>query len=78
MVPIDPETVEVFNLYVPEEKRRKGLGTELMKTIIKVARQQGYKYMQLHVAPGNMSARRIYEGLEFKVRDEELHMEIEL
>ncbi len=75
MVPISNNVVEVFDLYVPPEKRRCGLGRMLMKSILDVARQQGYEYIQLHVASGNHGARRIYEELGFVITDEELHME---
>ena len=43
---IDRNTLEVFNVYVPEELRRQGKGKELYNQLIEEAKKQGYSKIQ--------------------------------
>ncbi len=77
-MPIDDEVIELLDLFVPEEKRRTGIGSALTEEACAFAATMGFKKVQLHVAHMNWGARRIYERLGFTIIDEELHMELEI
>ncbi len=47
---------------VVPERRREGVGRELLDTFVEVARSKGHQKMWLFVDAGNDAARRLYEG----------------
>ena len=49
VVPENAEELYLFYLYVDPQKRRKGYGTKLMKNIIEIAKEIGYKRISLDV-----------------------------
>ena len=78
VVPIQKEVVEIFDLWVPPELRGTGLGKMLLRKTLSVIKERGYTRVQLHVAGGNIFARRLYASVGFLISDEELHLEREL
>jgi ribosomal protein S18 acetylase RimI-like enzyme len=62
---IDPQTPELA-IAVASGSRGKGIGSELLKSLIEVARQQGHPRLSLSVDPINYGAFRLYERLGFR------------
>ncbi len=61
---VDVQTPEL-GIAVTQEARGLGIGTLLMKKIIRQASEDGYKSLSLSVDPENMSAVYIYRQLGF-------------
>jgi len=55
-----------LSIYVHKSFWRKGIGTQLMKTVIDVARDIGLKRISLVVYAGNKAAIRMYKKIGFK------------
>ena len=55
--------VDIMNLFVNEEDRRKGIATELMNKMIQ---EENYSRIMLEVNENNDSAIRLYNKLGFK------------
>lgn len=58
--------VGMYDIYVHEEERRKGLGARIMKNIIYEAVQNGCKSSYLQVVDANEGAKRLYEKLGYE------------
>lgn len=58
------DDIPELSMAVTSEYRGKGIGKLLLQTIIKDARQSGYKALSLSVSKHN-SARRLYESIGF-------------
>ena len=57
----------VFGMYVPPEHARHGIGSELLRHAIEVARSQsGLEQLVLTVTATNIGARALYEKLGFR------------
>jgi ribosomal protein S18 acetylase RimI-like enzyme len=56
-------------LYVAPERRRRGLGRELMESAFEVARQRGAVYMDLNTSEADLAAVALYERLGFSSRE---------
>ncbi|WP_419880768.1 N-acetyltransferase family protein [Peribacillus sp. B-H-3] len=58
----------IYGMYVSKEKRKKGLGRELMKkTISKAKELKDIEQIHLSVTKKNEPAKRLYESLGFEV-----------
>jgi GNAT superfamily N-acetyltransferase len=73
VVPENAEELYLFYLYVDPQKRRKGYGTKLMKDIIEIAKEIGYKRISLDVGYLNPKdripskvLRSFYKSIGFK------------
>jgi len=55
-----------LSIYIHKSFWRKGIGTQLMKTVIDVARDIGLKRISLVVYAGNRAAIRMYRKIGFK------------
>jgi [ribosomal protein S18]-alanine N-acetyltransferase len=56
---------EIENLAVASTTRRKGLGTELVREALAIARHQGAQEIFLEVRESNLAARALYEQSGF-------------
>ena len=57
---------DMMNLAVDPDYRRKGLGKELILSLIEVLRQRESRCLTLEVRDSNAPARALYEGLGFQ------------
>lgn len=57
---------DMMNLAVDPDYRRKGLGKELILSLIEALRQRGSRCLTLEVRDSNAPARALYEGLGFQ------------
>lgn len=55
------KSLHVIDLYVKPEHRSHGVGTDLLKEVFLVARDQGYNRIKLQLDDWNTSAREFYE-----------------
>ena len=61
------DELHVNSLAVAPERRRQGLGSELMRGVLDRARDEGAVRATLEVRRSNVAARALYEGLGFQV-----------
>ena len=65
--PLSDEICEMKRLYVRPEFRGKGLGRQLVNTVLTEAKEIGYRYMRLDTMPGKMAqALEMYRRSGFK------------
>lgn len=57
--------LEILNVAVLPERRRRGLGRRLLGLLLQVARKMGITRAVLEVRTGNVPAIALYEGLGF-------------
>lgn len=60
------EDLHILNIAVCPEERGKGLGKELIRTVLRHANQQGIREASLEVRNSNLTARKLYERLGFR------------
>lgn len=65
---IDNDTPS-FAISLYEEYRGKGIGTKLMKTMLKLLKEKGYKKASLSVQKNNYAG-KMYKNVGFKIIDE--------
>ena len=63
--PADPETADVFQMWVAPHRRGLGLGSMLLDALIKWARESGVRRVRLGVTCGDSSAQRLYARAGF-------------
>lgn len=51
------------SLHVAQNARGKGVGTALIKTVLQLAKDNGYRGVSICIVRGNDTARRLYAGL---------------
>lgn len=56
----------IYDIYVDEEKRNRGLGTKIMKNLMFLASQKGCIYSYLQVVDTNGAAKTLYEKLGYE------------
>lgn len=64
----DPPIGFIYDIFLEEEHRGKGLGKATMKAMEEMARQKGLRALYLHVFAHNPVALRLYEHSGFKVK----------
>jgi len=57
----------LYEIYLLEEFRAKGYGTNTMKSIEELLQQKDIVYFKLHVFGSNTGARKLYEELGFEI-----------
>ena len=55
-----------LNIVIKAEYRDRGIGTEMIKTIIEESRKAGLRVITLETFPHNQRAKNVYEKLGFK------------
>lgn len=63
--PLDEETCEIRTLYVLPTSRALGVGKRLVETVLKAAREAGYRCARLDTLPFMESALRLYRSVGF-------------
>lgn len=63
--PIDDKTIEITDFYVEPFFVRQGIGTLLLKHLIRQVKQKGVQKIVLWVIKDNVNARRFYEANGF-------------
>lgn len=59
------DEAELLTIAVAPDQRRKGLGTELLRTVLDEARKRGAQTIFLEVAAGNLAALALYSAHGF-------------
>lgn len=67
LLPMDAERAELAN-FLHQSIRNRGIGTELNRLILSLARDGRYRRVWLSVEPGNRPAIRSYERAGFRLR----------
>jgi ribosomal-protein-alanine N-acetyltransferase len=62
-----PGTVDIHNIAVHQDFRRRGLGRSLLENVIEEARRRASARVTLEVRKSNTPAQRLYESVGFKV-----------
>jgi GNAT superfamily N-acetyltransferase len=73
----DMVNIEIDNLCVHENYRKKGVGKELFEEVKIYAKNIGAKFIELSVWDFNQNARQFYENLGMKTRIRKMELKIE-
>ena len=68
----------LYDLFVDQSKRSKGIGRSLMNAARNFARENGYKRLELSTAKDNYIGQSLYESLGYEVDQEFLHYSLEI
>lgn len=60
-----PQVCWIDELFVVEEERNKGYGTEMVNQVKKMILEEGYEALSIDVVPRNTDAIRLYQRLGF-------------
>jgi len=63
---LNSTTVELCRIYVDEEFRRLGIGQKLVKTILEIAEEKGYKMVLVSTPNARLDARKLIEKMNFQ------------
>lgn len=66
-IEVDKKSAFLYEIYMLEEYRGKGMGTKVMKQIEDLIQEKGVSYFKLHVFGSNTGARKLYEELGFEI-----------
>lgn len=67
LLPTRPETVELVNLAVAEEKQKKGIGKKLVMNAVERARTKGYKTMEIGTGNSSIGQLALYQKYGFRM-----------
>ena len=70
MTPLDDKRVMLMSLLVATNYQQLGLGRALLNHSLVVAREQGFRMMELSVAPDNSKAIALYQKSGFTTREQ--------
>ncbi len=60
------EEVQVNNIAIHPDFRRRGLGESLLREVISWVKKEGAQFITLEVRPSNLAARALYQKLGFR------------
>lgn len=63
---INDSSLKISELYIDNNYRNQGLGTQLIKKVEKLAKKEDVDYIRINSEWGNEGARSLYEELGFK------------
>jgi ribosomal protein S18 acetylase RimI-like enzyme len=67
LLPTRPETVELINVAVAEEKHGKGIGKRLVLDAIKKAKDKGFKTLEVGTGNSSMGQLALYQKCGFRI-----------
>ncbi|CAM3280501.1 MULTISPECIES: GNAT family N-acetyltransferase [Brevibacillus] len=67
LLPTRPETVELVNLAVDEESQGKGIGKSLVHHAIQLAREIGYKTIEIGTGNSSVGQLALYQKCGFRI-----------
>ncbi|MBN8191779.1 GNAT family N-acetyltransferase [Bacillus sp. NTK074B] len=67
LLPTRPETIELVNVAVAEERHGQGIGKQLVMDAVKVAREQGYKTIEVGTGNSGVSQLALYQKCGFRI-----------
>ncbi|WRP05557.1 GNAT family N-acetyltransferase [Rossellomorea aquimaris] len=67
LLPTRPETVELVNVAVAEELHGKGIGKQLVMDAVKVAREKGYKTIEVGTGNSGVGQLALYQKCGFRI-----------
>jgi ribosomal protein S18 acetylase RimI-like enzyme len=73
----EPGTLWLFDIWLEEQARGKGLGRELMQLLEDEARTLGKTRIELNVFANNVRARALYESLGYNEMSRQLYKELD-
>jgi len=68
----------IDEFYIDKEYRNKGIGTQVLKLVIKNSKKLGLKCLYMEVSKSNIAAQKLYEKLNFKARNNYFLMNLDL
>ncbi|KPL60930.1 GNAT family N-acetyltransferase [Rossellomorea vietnamensis] len=67
LLPTRPETVELVNVAVEEELHGKGIGKQLVMDAVKVAKEKGYKTIEVGTGNSGVGQLALYQKCGFRI-----------
>ena len=67
LLPTRPETIELVNVAVAEERHGQGIGKQLVMDAVKVAREQGYKTIEVGTGNSGVGQLALYQKCGFRI-----------
>ena len=72
------QDAKIDEFYIDDEYRKKGIGTQILKIVMKNSKKLGLNRLYLEISKNNIAAQTLYEKLNFKVRDNYFLMKLDL
>jgi ribosomal protein S18 acetylase RimI-like enzyme len=67
LLPTRPETIELVNVAVAEELHGRGIGKQLVVDAVKVAREKGYKTIEVGTGNSGVGQLALYQKCGFRI-----------
>jgi len=67
LLPTRPETVELVNVAVAEEHQGRGIGKELVMNAIQLAKEKGYKTIEIGTGNSSIAQLALYQKCGFRI-----------
>lgn len=67
LLPTRPETIELVNVAVAEELHGRGIGKQLVMDAVKVAREKGYKTIEVGTGNSGVGQLALYQKCGFRI-----------
>ncbi|PFA69122.1 GNAT family N-acetyltransferase [Bacillus sp. AFS015802] len=67
LLPTRPETIELVNVAVAEERHGQGIGKQLVMDAVKVAREKGYKTIEVGTGNSGVGQLALYQKCGFRM-----------
>lgn len=67
LLPTRPQTIELVNIAVAEKYRNKGLGKYMLKEAFNIARENGYKTIEIGTGNSSLEQLGLYQKCGFRI-----------